>query len=580
MNIDGFTLHALIQELGDQIIGSRIDKIFQPQKQFLLLWLRCPGETKKLCITTTATHSALFLTDQKVENPAEAPLFCMVLRKHLEGGRIAALTQHHLDRLAFLHVDVRGEGGLIETKKLAIELTGKNSNVILVNSENVIIDTLRRVGPNQNRFRQILPSEIYHCPPEADKINILDHPPAALVEKLQSLPGSLLFTKACMKLFYGLGPQMAAEVAFRIQATTEQTIAQLTDESVGKLITFFRQIQELDNTKSFKPNIIDKPKQRGLFPLAMQSLDQGECILAESFSCVLDDAYFSQASNRQANFNPLQKILIHEKSRLEKKQLKLQEELAQADLAEHIKEQADILMAHLYTIPEHRSVVTLPDFYHDNQQIDLVLDPAKSPSENVQVYYQRYQKQKRAQIQLTEQLEQLKKDLFYIQSLIVSINQAETSADLAEIEKEMQQIRLIRLSSKKKTHQGPAKPLSSTLIDGSRIWIGKNNRQNDEVTFKIAKPQDLWFHVKDIPGSHVILQATEPAPEIITKVARIAAYFSQARHSSKVPVDFTKKKFVKKPSGAKPGFVIYEEQQTLFVTPNESEIKELSFNKS
>lgn len=580
MNIDGFTLHALIQELADQIVGARIDKIFQPQKQFILLWLRCPGETKRLCITTAATHSALFLTDQKVENPAEAPVFCMVLRKHLEGGRIVALTQHHLDRLAFLHIDVRGEGGFIETKKLVIELTGKNSNVILLNSEDVIIDTLRRIGPAQNRFRQILPGQTYLYPPESDKFNFLDQNPVMMIEKLRNLPGSLLFTKACMKLFYGLGPQTALELAFRIQVDSDQTLDQLTDESFNRLLALFQQFQEMDKTKSYEPYIIDQSKQKGLYALPMKSVCQGGCKLADSFSAVLDDAYFSQASNRQANFDPLRKILQHEKNRLEKKQLKLQEELAQADLAEQIKEQADILMAHLYSLPEHDVVVTLPDFYHENKLIDLSLDPAKSPSENVQSYYQRYQKQKRAQIQLVQQLDQLKKDLFYVESLIVGINQAETSADLSEIEKEMQQIRLLRLKVKKKTYQGRAKPLSCTLIEGCRLWIGKNNRQNDEVTFKIAKPNDFWFHTKDIPGSHVILQSENPSPEMIVKTARIAAYFSQARHSAKVPVDFTKKRFVKKPSGAKPGFVIYEEQQTLYVTPDESEIKELSFNKN
>lgn len=572
MSLDGFNLSALVKELNDQIAGGRIDRVFQLDKFTLLFWLRVPSQTLKLILSGNPEQAGIYLTSGNFENPPQPPSFCMLLRKHLEDGRIAQIVQQELDRVIYIDIDTLGPQGTIITQRLIFEIMGKLSNIIFV-QDNVIIDSLRRVGLNINRFRQILPGKIYELPPGQQKINLLTTPDLTNFWNCFSTIIDKTVEKALISLAFGVGPVTAKEwvwqaglpATLKVQDIDEADLASLKEVVNSAIATF--------NSHQFTPTVCTDGQNRlktiaALPPLKPQ-LEGTTCRNFSSMSQAVEYTHKLRPIHILPEKDLLVRQMTSELHKLERKAEKLAEELTESLSANKLKEQGDVLMANLTVIPQHSTSITLADFYgtDSESQITIALDPAKSAADNAQKYYGSYHKQKRAQSLLEEQRNTCQNERDYLETVLVSLQHSDRNSDIEEIRQELIAAKYVK-PSKRRQALPPAKPLSTNCPDGSRITIGKNNKQNDEVTFKIARGDDLWFHTKDIPGSHVILQSSgQPDPEQIELAAGLAAYFSKSRQSSKVPVDYTKRRYVKKPSGAKPGFVIYEKQTTLYVSP-------------
>jgi predicted ribosome quality control (RQC) complex YloA/Tae2 family protein len=578
MNFDGLSFSALVAELNQTISGGRIEKIFQPDKYTLLLWIRQLNETHKLAISANPSQPRLHTTQAVPENPASPPAFCMLLRKHLEDGRIAAVTQHSLDRIAKIHIDVRGEKGLIVTKCLIIELMGKHSNIIFM-QDDTIIDAIKRLSPAMNRHRTILPGKVYVYPPGQARLNLLKTPATAFIRQVSKATDKTL-TKAIISTGIGLGPASAKEFLWRSGLPEDIAPDSLEDSDIDELAhAIDTVIQPLKTGETIPTIMLDQENRMGGIACFTLEHLSSTCtpLTFTSMSAACDYALTISPIPRTT---PEQALLLkrvaEEIGRLSRKYRILTEELAEADQADLYRRYADILMASLYQIPSGVEKINLPDIYAENQtdMVFIPLDPQLSPVGNAQVYYGKYNKQKRAQKSLTEQIAICAGEINYLETILTALEQAEKNQEIAEIRQELILGGYIK-TAVKRPHVAASEPVQIQTADGFTILVGKNNRQNDLVTFTQAQPDDLWFHTKDIPGSHVILRTNhqDPPAASVQLAALCAAYFSKARCSANVPVDFTKRRYVKKPAGAKPGFVIYERQTTINVTPDETEIK-------
>lgn len=583
MSLDGLNLSALVKELNDQLAGGRIDRIFQLDKFTLFFWLRVPGQTLKLILSSNPEQTGIYLTNEAFENPLQPPSFCMLLRKHLEDGRIAQIVQQELDRVIFIDIDTLGSQGTIITKRLIFEIMGKHSNIIFL-QDNIIIDSLRRVGLNINRFRQILPGRIYEPPPGQQKVNLLQTPDLTKFWNSFSAILDKTVEKALISLAFGVGPITAKEWLWQAGLPATMKVQDLDEADLASLKDVISTAVANFNSHQFTPTVCTTAQNRLKSISALPSAkpeSEGMCRYFSSMSAAVEYTHKLRPIHIFPEKDLLIKQMTSELHKFERKAEKLADELTESLSANKLKEQGDVLMANLTVIPKHSSSITLTDFYGTNSdsQITIELDPAKSAADNAQKYYGAYHKQKRAQSLLVEQITACQKERAYLETVLVSLDHSDRNSDIEEIRQELIAAKYVK-PSKRRQALPPAKPLTTNCTDGSRIFIGKNNKQNDELTFKIAHSDDLWFHTKDIPGSHVILQSTgRPEPEHIELAAGLAAYFSKSRQSSKVPVDYTKRRYVKKPSGAKPGFVIYEKQTTLYVSPAQEYGEKLLQNK-
>lgn len=579
MNIDGLSLAPLVNELNGVLAGGRIDKVFQPDPYSLLLWIRQPGENLRLYVSANPERPKLLITAASPENPAVAPNFCMLLRKHLEDGRIAGIEQHSLDRIVNINIDVRGERGMIYTKRLVIEIMGKHSNIILT-QDNLIIDAIKRVGAGLSRFRQVLPGKEYVYPPGQDRLNILAVEPELFVEKALTL-NELSLNKAIIAAGFGLGPVTAREIAWRGGFSPELRIENLDEADQGALVDAVASLAEPLKSRQIAPTVVTDGKGQ---PLALTAFfpEHLKQHTIHSFVTMSQAVEFFDSFKGRPTLpekEVLTKLVTVELTKLTRKEAMLTEELTQAENAESLRRLGDILMANLYNIPAGSANQELTDIYSEqSEKIVISLDPLLSPLENVQRYYAKYNKAKRSIEHLASQLTECLQTIDYLESIMVALYHAESNVETGEIKQELISSGYIKPMGKRRvppsTH---SLPLTLKTSEGFSVVIGKNNRQNDYVTFKQARPDDIWLHTKDIPGSHVIIRAEnkEVTLQAITAAAQLAAYFSKSRQSANVPVDYTKRRYVRKPSGAKPGFVIYDHQSTLYVTPDESIVRKL-----
>ncbi len=582
MNIDGLSLRPLVAELDKRLAGARVDKISQPDKFRLGIWLRQPGENIALLLSASPDSAAAWLPAALPENPAVPPAFCMLLRKHLEDGRIASVTQHGLDRVVTFAVDTRGERGLIVTKQLILEIMGKHSNIILV-QDGLVLDAIRRVGAAVSRVRQVLPGRPYALPPGQPRADLLTAEPAAFIAALRREHAPLGLAKAIVAAAEGVGPVTAREIAWRAGLPADHPVAALDDADAGALAEAVGSIAAPIAAGEPTPTVAlgaDGGKLLALAAFRPEHL-AGDLRPFPAMAAAVEYAANFQGQPANPEKTVLQKLLVQETARLTRKDAILAAELADADDADKYRICGDLLMANLHAVPAGAAQVTLPNLY-DEAAAPLVipLDPLLSPVANAKRHYVRYNKAKRAQQSLAAQLAECRAELAYLDSVAVALDQAAVLDEINEIRQELVQAGYIKEKSKRRPAP-PAAPLSAAAPDGTPILIGRNNRQNDLVTFKHAGPDDLWLHTKDIPGSHVILKSAgrEPAPEALAAAAMLAAYFSKARASATVPVDYTRRRHVKKPSGAKPGFVIYDRQKTVYVTPDEEAVKKMLKNK-
>lgn len=582
MSLDGFSMHPLTRELHTALAGGRIDKITQPNKQSIILSVRQPGQNFLLHISINSQNPSAHLLEKNLENPPEPPVFCMVLRKQIETGRIAQVRQHGLDRLLLIDIDSLAAGGRIVTKTLVLELMGKYSNIILV-QDGVIIDALRKIGANSSRVRTVLPGQAYELPPGQEKKDLFTDAIADIMAIVKADP-SLRLDKALLAACMGFGPVSAKEVCFSAGLAPSMRIEALDEADFAAVEDALKEIREsaLHAGDASEPEdkavllLGENQKVLAMAAFPLHYLPEAAVLTFPTISAMLEKADSLLGSYVLPDKDRFRKLVKNEKNRAENKLTKLDEEIAAAENAEEFKVRGDNLMTYQYQFKDREDAsVTVPNIYSETgETITIPLDQRLTLVENMQACYKKYDKLKRAQELLQVQRRECEANIAYLESIEASLLASSSLAEIAEIHNELIAAGYLREKPKKKNNDKPARPFHFRAPDGTDILVGKNNYQNDKLTFKTARYNDTWFHTKDIPGSHVVLQngGTEPSEEDILIAASLAAHFSKARSSSKIPVDYTEIRYVKKPSGSKPGFVIFTNQKTLYITPDEAKL--------
>lgn len=574
MNLEGLTLKLVTDTLSRELLNSKIYKVFMPNPHALLLLVRRTRDTNALLADMNGGSPALYIPEQLPENPETPPTFCMLLRKHLEEGRITRITQSGLDRIITLEIDMLGASSKIITKKLIFELTGKNSNIILT-QDDIIIDSLKHVGAAQSSYRAIQPGKPYVAPPPQAGLNLLTASPAAIVQTANAVPAAS-FLKAFIGATTGIGKATAQELLQAADIVPQEV--RLDNASCTALADVIAKLQSRLNAAEQQPvyALISRTNQvKTILTLPPQLLEQG--MHAREFANINSAINFAMSLKpiQLPQHEQLQKLVTGEIAKHKKKLAALEQDLAHAENAEEQRMLADTIMANIYQLRKGQTQAELVNIY-DGESVTVQLSPILSPTENAQAYYKRYNKYKRAQSEVALQITATEEMLQYLASLDSSLLTATSKSEIEEIRQEMIAADLIKVvGKKKKSALQKSQPLHIRISEDTDLYIGKNNRQNDYVTFSIGGPRDLWFHTKDIPGSHIILKTTLPEAreEDIALAVELAAYFSKAREGSSVPVDCVQRRYVKKPSGSKPGFVIFTNQKTCYATPDAQKLE-------
>lgn len=560
MAYDGLMTGRVVSEL-QTLVGGRINRVHQPYTLDLMFQIRSNRKSEQLLISANAMYARLQLTNTAIKNPQEPPMFCMMLRKHLEGGFITAIEQIGRDRIIVFSVKSRNELGDEEHKKLYIELMGRHSNVILTTEDGRILDSIKHLPPSQNTYRTIMPGSDYVLPPAQTKQDPLTEREEGF-RRIDWNAGQL--DKQLVTMFSGLSPQIAKEIVHQAKLPNRASLADAFDDVMTALDGPYVYQQLANGKERFAPLV----------------LTHGEITAEETYETsaeVLDRFYYEKANRDRVKqqAHDVERLL---KTELEKNQLKrnrLNEDLAATGRAEELQKYGELLTTYLFQLEKGMRVATVVDYYdEDGATIEIPLDPLKTPNENAQRYYKRYNKLKVAKVEVQKQIELNDAEIAYLETLVAQLDVA-SPADIVEIREELADGGYLRQKRQKKKANPKISLEAYTSSTGTDFFVGKNNTQNDHLTFKFARRDEIWLHVKDIPGSHVIIRSDEPDETTLLEAATVAAYFSKARASSGVPVDYTKARFVKKPSGAKPGFVIYTDQQTVYVTPDETLVKSL-----
>ncbi|MDW0115790.1 NFACT RNA binding domain-containing protein [Sporosarcina thermotolerans] len=561
MAFDGLFTAAIVKEL-QQIKDGRISKIHQPNAQEVVLMVRAGRSNYKLLISAHPSYSRVQLTDETIANPAEPPMFCMVLRKHLEGGMIQSIRQSGNDRIISFDIRAKNEIGDEIHRELIVEVMGRHSNLLLIDPErNMIIDSMKHLPPSVNSYRTVLPGQPYVPAPPQEKLD-----PFELDEKeFLSLLPEWENAKQIVGKLSGFSPIHGEELLHRLKGIREEEAYPI----YKTFLSSFKGVGQLPT--------IAEVGTKSIF--SATTLTYADKIVAtfETLGELLDKVYFARAERERVKSQAadLERWLDNETAKLKLKKEKLGKEQKAAEKLDTFQLYGELLTANSYAIQKGDTEATVDNYYEEGTTVTIPLDARKTPIENAQRFYSRYTKAKNALIMIADQLAKAREDIEYFEMIKQQVMQA-SPEDIDEIREELAEAGLMR-ARKSKKKQKPKKPSPEAYVSSSGIPIsvGKNNKQNDYLTFKIAARDHVWLHTKDIPGSHVVIHAANPDEETIQEAATLSAYFSKARGSSSVPVDFTEIKHVKKPNGAKPGFVIYFEQKTLYVTPDEDVVRKL-----
>lgn len=567
MSFDGIFTYGMTNELQETLTGGRISKIHQPYKHELIFHIRSKGKNHKLLLSAHPSYARVQLTEHHDDNPSEPPMFCMLLRKHLEGGFIERFEQIGLDRVIVLHVRSRNEIGDEQTRKLYIEIMGRHSNLILVEDETEqIIDGLKHLSPSVNSYRTVLPGHQYLLPPAQQKLNPFDVTKEDILKHLRFQEGKI--ANQIVDTFSGVSPLFAKEAVHRAGLANQETIP-------STLLEMFQLIQ----AHSFTPQLTRKDGKEYFYLLELQHVD-GDMKTFDSLSELLDRFYFGKAERDRVKQQAadLERFVVNEKKKNENKLKKLTRTLEESQNAHKYQLYGELLTANIYAIKKGDKEATVINYYdEDGGEITIPLKTNKTPSENAQAYFTKYQKAKNAVEAVNEQIERTHEEIVYFDELIQQLSSA-SPKDLEEIREELVEGKYLRPKQKRNAKKKKPSAIQLEAYESSQgvpILVGKNNKQNEYLTTKAAARDDIWLHTKDIPGSHVVIRHKAPDEQTLLEAAQIAAYFSKAKESSSVPVDYTKIRHVKKPNGAKPGFVTYDQQQTLFVTPDEDVVLKL-----
>lgn len=550
MSFDGMFTHALIKELNTTFAGGRIHKIQQPYDMELVLTIRANRKNHKLLISAHPSFGRIQVTEQAYNNPETPPNFTMVLRKYVEGNIIDSIEQYDNDRIIIFNLTRRDELGDASQQQLIVEIMGRHSNIFLLDKDKKIIDAIKHVPMYQNTFRTILPGATYQLPPIQNQVN-----PFKVGENFEK-DKSLMTAKFLQSQLMGLGRDSAIELASLIEKDSRKPYQVIQD--------FCADFENPNPTL-----VVQDDKQHFLvFPYTTIS---GEESHYDDLSALLT-AYYAEKSKydyvRQvgnAIIQVVEKNLTHQHKRL----ANLNQDMEKSSKADTFQLKGELLTTFLYQIEKGQTEVTLANYYDNDQPITISLDPTLTPSQNAQKYYHKYNKLRNAINHIEKQKVVAEAEIQYLESIQTQLNFAEPN-ELADIRDELIDqgyLKKQKQDKKKRSNNGSAKPREYKTVEGNRILVGRNNKQNDQLTMRQANKNHFWFHTKDIPGSHVILETDEPSEAEIIQAAELAAAFSKYSQSNNVPVDYTQVKHVKKPNGSKPGFVNYFEQKTIFVTP-------------
>lgn len=575
MALDGIFLRHIQHEIEREALGARVNQIYQPNRDELVLVLRSMGGSKKLLLSARANSPRVNFCETTPENPVQPPMFCMLLRKRLGGGKLVGVRQLDCDRALFLDFSCVNELGDAVGVTLACEIMGMYSNIIVYDTDTrLIIDALKRVDLTAGNRRLVLPKLPYELPAPQDKCNILAVPVEDVVEKIEGFPAELPLAKAVLQAVQGVSPIIAREIAFRVgeDATNRLTVGQRS-----RLLDALSLLKATAENADGAPCVVyredGKPLDIAFLPIRQYG-GFARVTPTEGYSHTVELFYEERDSRERMRVkaHSLLKLLTNLRDRAARKLQKQQAELAACADREQLRICGDLLQANLYRVPRGASEVEVENYYDaDGGTLTIPLNPAVSPAANAQRYYKDYQKAKNAEQFLTEQLKRGEAELAYFESVLDELNRAETERELLQIREELTEQGYLRRPKGKVQRQKELPPREFTSSEGFKILVGRNNRQNDKLTLKTAAKNDLWFHTKDIHGSHVIVLTggSEPGEQTILEAARLAAYHSKARESTNVPVDYTRVRHVSKPAGAKPGMVIYVKNRTVYVEPME-----------
>lgn len=574
MAFDAICLHAVLHEISAAVDGAHIDKIFQPLKDTLILSLR-GKKSEHLLLCANPGAPRIYLTSRNRENPDKPPMFCMLMRKYLTGGRITEVEQPNNDRIAAIHIVSTNEFGDRVNLTLILEMIGRASNILLVGEDGRIIDCIRHYSSDRVE-RKLLPGLFYHLPEPQKKLQLGKDDPRVLFQKNQGR--NVLVSKLLLESVEGLSPLTSREAVYRATNYTDKSMDELQEHQIDLICDFLQEIYKCVQNESYMPCIVSiggKAKEFSYMEIK-QYENAAEIHRYESFSEMLEEFYFQREADERMRTlgSDLIKLTNTLEKRLQKKLENQREELRDTKDRERLKRYGDLITANIYAMNSYQENVTLKDFYEKGEPLVTIrLDPRLSPQKNAAKYYKEYHKAQTAETMLTRQIQKNEKDLEYIRSVRQSLGTAESERDFEEIRQELAETGFIRGSrgiskNKRKSGKQTSKPLCFRASDGQRIFVGKNNVQNDFLTFHSADKNDLWFHVEKFHGSHVILEtgdkkATEKS---IQEAAELAACFSQARETGTVPVNYTTIANVRKPAGARPGMVVFKHYQTIFVS--------------
>jgi predicted ribosome quality control (RQC) complex YloA/Tae2 family protein len=577
--VDGITLGALARELDGLLRGGRVEKLQQPERDEVLLTIRAGGENRRLLLSCSPNAGRALLQKAAVQSPNSPPQFCMLLRKHLGSARVLGVEQEGADRVLTFRFEALNDLGDPCEKRLVLEIMGRHSNLILVSEMGRIVDAARHVGLSQSRVREVLPGFPYEPAPAQAKLN--PYLAAANEYSVAFLPlvGQKMH-KAIAQVVSGISPQLAKELAFRFSGGNSE--AELGFDLVPGLCEGLeRLLTDLRAAPTLLLDEFGEPLDFTPFPYLSRAAERQRAM--ESMSEAAETCFFLRQRRERLNQRAanLRRYLQNQLERCEKKRALQLETAKEVESRDELRKKGELLTAQLYAVERGAPYAELSDYYDENMAtIRIDLNPALSPAENAQRYFKQYAKMRSAAELLSGQIDENGRELSYFEGQLVNLENCETIEELAEIRLELEREGYLKPSEKarQKKQDAPSRPLEFRSSAGIPIFVGKNNLQNDRLTFS-AGPDETWLHVKDRPGSHVILRSTRPDRQSLLEAASLAAYFSRSRLSANVPVDHCARKFVKKPSGAKPGYVIYSNQSTLFVTPEESLAKRLAIKE-
>ncbi|EMF0088491.1 fibronectin-binding protein EfbA [Enterococcus hirae] len=564
MSFDGVFTHAMINELRETLLSGRISKIHQPYENEVVLVIRSRGKNQRLLLSAHPSYARIQITQIDYQNPDTPPNFVMMLRKHLDGAILESIEQIENDRVIHFHFTKRDELGDLQNIILIVELMGRHSTIILVNKESgKILDAIKHIGSSQNTYRSLLPGVDYIAPPEQNQLNPFSQEKEKVFHRLSQMD---LTPKGIQQQFQGIGFDTAQEL-----------VARLTERPNEKMLVWQEFFTAIDTQLS--PSLYEVAEKEYFTPINYRFFDSNtqQKKMYPTLSALLDAFYQEKAEKDRAKQQGSELIrkIENELKRNRNKLKKREQTLKDSENAEDYRRDGELLTTFMAQVPRGANEVTLPNYYEEDRPITIKLDPALTPNQNAQKYFHRYQKLKNAVKLIGKQIEEAKNEIDYLESVLSQLEIA-GPMDIEVIKEELTaEGYLKKKSSKKQKRKKPSQPDQYLSTDGTLILVGKNNLQNDQLSLKTAKKTDYWLHAKNIPGSHVIIKSDQPSDETITEAAELAAYFSKYRHSAQVPVDLVQVKHLRKPNGAKPGYVIYENQKTIIVTPEEEKINKM-----